>query len=94
MAEVSGFQAAAPLAARILAAARGRAFADGVQPVARPDVDLVEVAGSGHAYALNRPLKVLGRGEAGKAFTVRAHKFSGRAAEKIKAAGGQVEAIA
>ncbi|PYR30104.1 MAG: 50S ribosomal protein L15, partial [Acidobacteria bacterium] len=42
----------------------------------------------------NRPLKVLGRGEAGKAFTVRAHKFSGRAAEKIKAAGGQVEAIA
>ena len=42
----------------------------------------------------NRPLKVLGRGEAGKAFTVRAHKFSGRAAEKIKAAGGQAEAIA
>src|SRR6516164_5142055 len=32
--------------------------------------------------------------EAGKAFTVRAHKFSGRAAEKIKAAGGQAEAIA
>ncbi len=38
-------------------------------------------------------LKVLGRGEIGKALTVRAHKFSGKAAEKIAAAGGTVEAI-
>jgi large subunit ribosomal protein L15 len=41
-----------------------------------------------------RPVKVLARGEVGKALTVRAHKFSGRAAEKIAAAGGVVEAIA
>jgi large subunit ribosomal protein L15 len=39
-------------------------------------------------------VKVLGRGEVGKALTVRAHKFSGKAAEKIAAAGGTAEAIA
>jgi large subunit ribosomal protein L15 len=40
------------------------------------------------------PVKVLARGELAKALTVRAHKFSGKAAEKIAAAGGAVEAIA
>jgi large subunit ribosomal protein L15 len=39
-------------------------------------------------------VKVLARGEVGKALTVRAHKFSGKAAEKIAAAGGAAEAIA
>ena len=39
-------------------------------------------------------LKVLGRGEIGKALTVRAHKFSGKAAEKIAAAGGKAEVLA
>ncbi|MBA3270881.1 MAG: 50S ribosomal protein L15 [Acidobacteria bacterium] len=39
------------------------------------------------------PIKVLGRGEVTKAFTVHAHKFSGKAAEKLAAAGGTVEAI-
>jgi large subunit ribosomal protein L15 len=39
-------------------------------------------------------VKVLGRGEVDKALTVRAHKFSGKAAEKIAAAGGTTEAIA
>jgi large subunit ribosomal protein L15 len=39
-------------------------------------------------------LKVLGRGEIGKALTVRAHKFSGKAAEKIAAAGGTAEPLA
>jgi large subunit ribosomal protein L15 len=38
-------------------------------------------------------LKVLGRGEIGKALTVHAHKFSGKAAEKIAAAGGTTEVI-
>jgi large subunit ribosomal protein L15 len=38
-------------------------------------------------------LKVLGRGEVGKALTVHAHKFSGKAAEKIAAAGGATELI-
>ena len=39
------------------------------------------------------PVKVLARGEVGKSLTVRAHKFSGKAAEKIAAAGGKTEAI-
>ena len=38
-------------------------------------------------------VKVLRRGEIGKALTVRAHKFSGKAAEKIAAAGGAAETI-
>ena len=40
------------------------------------------------------PIKVLARGEVSKALTVRVHKFSGKAAEKIAAAGGQAEAVA
>ena len=40
------------------------------------------------------PVKVLARGDIGKALTVRAHAFSGKAAEKIVAAGGQAEALA
>jgi large subunit ribosomal protein L15 len=39
-------------------------------------------------------VKVLARGEMTKALTVQAHKFSGKAAEKIAAAGGKAEAIA
>ncbi len=38
-------------------------------------------------------LKVLGEGELTKALTVRAHKFSKSAEQKITAAGGTVEAI-
>src|SRR6186713_636200 len=40
-----------------------------------------------------KKLKVLGRGELKKKLTVRAHKFSGEAAEKIAAAGGAAEPI-
>jgi len=39
-------------------------------------------------------VKVLARGEISKALTVRAHKFSGKAAEKIAAAGGKAEVLA
>lgn len=42
----------------------------------------------------NSPIKVLARGEVSKALTVKVHKFSGKAAEKITAAGGQAEALA
>ncbi len=42
----------------------------------------------------NSPLKVLARGDMSKALTVRAHKFSGKAAEKIAAAGGSTEVLA
>ena len=41
----------------------------------------------------NAPIKILGRGELGKALTVRAHKFSGSASQKIVAAGGAAEVI-
>ena len=40
------------------------------------------------------PIKLLARGDVNKALTVRVHKFSGKAAEKLAAAGGQVEALA
>ena len=43
--------------------------------------------------AAERPIKVLARGDMTKALNVRAHKFSAKAAEKITAAGGNVEAI-
>ncbi len=38
--------------------------------------------------SLRRPVKVLARGELTKALTVKAHKFSVTAKEKIEAAGG------
>jgi large subunit ribosomal protein L15 len=40
------------------------------------------------------PIKVLARGDLAKALTVQAHKFSGKAAEKIAAAGGKAEVVA
>ena len=39
-------------------------------------------------------IKVLARGDITKTLTVRAHKFSGKAAEKIAAAGGTAEVLA
>jgi large subunit ribosomal protein L15 len=39
-------------------------------------------------------VKVLARGDMDKALTVRVHKFSGKAAEKISAAGGTAEVLA
>ena len=39
------------------------------------------------------PVKVLARGDVSKALTIRAHKFSGKAAEKIAAAGGTAETL-
>ena len=41
-----------------------------------------------------QPIKVLGRGDIAKSLTVHAHKFSGKAAEKIAAAGGSTEVLA
>jgi large subunit ribosomal protein L15 len=40
-----------------------------------------------------RPVKVLGHGEIAKALTVRAHKFSKQAIEKIQGAGGTIERV-
>ena len=41
-----------------------------------------------------QPIKVLARGDISKKLTVRAHKFSGKAADKIAAAGGTAEVLA
>ena len=41
-----------------------------------------------------QPVKVLGRGEIAKPLTVRAHRFSAKAAEKIAAVGGTAETLA
>jgi large subunit ribosomal protein L15 len=41
----------------------------------------------------SKRIKVLARGEVSKALTVQAHKFSGKAAEKIAAAGGTAEVV-
>ncbi len=41
----------------------------------------------------DRPVKILARGDLDKALTVRAHKFSGKAAEKIAAAGGTADTL-
>lgn len=38
-------------------------------------------------------VKVLARGDIAKSLTIRAHKFSGKAAEKIAAAGGAAETL-
>ncbi len=38
-------------------------------------------------------IKVLARGDIAKKLTIRAHKFSGKAAEKIAAAGGSTEVL-
>src|SRR5439155_13646516 len=38
-------------------------------------------------------IKVLARGDIAKGLTIRAHKFSGKAAEKIAAAGGAAETL-
>jgi large subunit ribosomal protein L15 len=40
-----------------------------------------------------QPIKVLARGDVAKKLTVHAHKFSGKAAEKIAAAGGSTEVL-
>jgi len=47
----------------------------------------------GVTRGLEYPVKILGDGEVTRPLTVRAHKFSKSAREKIEAAGGTVEAI-
>lgn len=40
------------------------------------------------------PIKILARGDVDRPLTVRAHRFSGKAAEKIAGAGGSTESVA
>src|SRR5688500_13070044 len=48
---------------------------------------------SGLVHGKKLQIKVLARGDVGKALTVKAHKFSGKAAEKLAAAGGAAEVL-
>jgi large subunit ribosomal protein L15 len=47
----------------------------------------------GLIHGKRQPIKVLARGEFSKKLTVQAHKFSGKAAERIAAAGGATEVL-
>ena len=51
--------------------------------------------GAPNQYVVGRTggVKVLARGDIAKKLTIRAHKFSGKAAEKIAAAGGTAEVL-
>lgn len=42
---------------------------------------------------LDKPVKILARGEVSESLTVHAHAFSGQAVKKIEAAGGKAEVI-
>ena len=65
------------------------------------ELDRVEASGidpralraSGVIRGTDRPVKILGRGEVGRAVDVRAHAFSASAREKIEAAGGTAKVI-
>jgi len=48
---------------------------------------------SGIIASTRQPIKVLARGDIAKKLTVKANKFSGKAAEKIAAAGGVAELV-
>jgi len=56
-------------------------------------VDLEAFGKAGLVKKLNDGIKILGDGELTKALTVRAHKFSKSAIEKIEKAGGKAEVI-
>ena len=47
----------------------------------------------GLVHSTRQPIKVLARGDISKKLTVQAHKFSGKAAEKIMAAGGATDVL-
>ena len=51
------------------------------------------LVGLGVIKGLKKPVKVLGQGDLEGALTVRAHKFSAAARQKIEAAGGKAEVI-
>lgn len=56
-------------------------------------IDLEALRTAGLAKKRDIPVKILGRGELDKKFTVQAHKFSKSARERIEAAGGTCEIV-
>jgi large subunit ribosomal protein L15 len=57
------------------------------------EVGPAELAAVGLIRHENEPYKILGFGEIGVALTIRAHRFSASAREKIEAAGGTAEQL-
>lgn len=56
-------------------------------------VDIEVLRASGLVRGKNNPVKILGNGLLSKKITIKAHKFSATAREKIVQAGGQAEEI-
>jgi large subunit ribosomal protein L15 len=56
-------------------------------------IDLEALRNSGLAKKRDIPVKILGRGELTKTFTVVVHKVSKNARERVEAAGGTVELV-
>ena len=52
-----------------------------------------EIRGMGMARRKTLPIKILGQGSLDRKLTVRAHRFSASARQKIEEAGGRVEVI-
>jgi large subunit ribosomal protein L15 len=57
------------------------------------DVTPETIRKSGLVRDARLPIKVLARGDMSKKLSVQAHKFSGKAAEKIAAAGGSTQVL-
>ncbi len=56
-------------------------------------VDPQSLAQAGLVRSASKPVVILGHGKLGKSLSVRAHRFSASAREKIEAAGGTAEVI-
>jgi large subunit ribosomal protein L15 len=56
-------------------------------------IGLAELKSTGLAKKRDVPVKILGRGELTKKFTVSAHKFSASARERIEGAGGTCQIV-
>lgn len=57
------------------------------------EIGLEELRQAGLIRKTTRPVKILGEGELNRALTIKAHKFSRSALEKIGQAGGTTEVI-
>jgi len=62
--------------------------------LAGKEIDCAALVAAGLTRKADLPLKILGAGEVTKALTVKAHKFSGSAREKIEKAGGKAIELA
>lgn len=64
-----------------------------LERVSADEIDPQILRQHGLIGTLRHPVKILARGEPGRALTIRAHAFSASAREKIEAAGGSAQVI-